>query len=702
MSEKRSKIGEVEILRATLHKNNTTHKEETDKLREAKEILEAAQVAAQKLQEAELERLHTQLKFKQHEIEASRRAVFQPLVPSQLAGSSQIQRSVIPKFPGYPVTTPQSPSQQLAVPPSRVPKARPLPAGFVNTFIGPHRRKKEGKVHASTSEQSRETGRETCEQGLDPLLPSPSSPMRASIYTQPDEDMEIDNDQVGGQATHGNNPEVDFDMHLAGEATMSQPIASFSKSAKPFDWVSWMRQLLLAHATSPQAPSTIQLLLAQPPLAADHDGAFHSACASLIGVAVGSAAYQAATRIVASSLAQIVSMLLPEARLKPLSCTLNLLAHLVICLPSFVIHLLKPADSPPFLQTICDMIVNILRPSNTSRNAPEFLDLGREVFFVLDAVIYALPMDHHPQLAVVPQTADVLQTLLSKDQPSSLLEYSTRALSYLSTRAGIYRSLLSFPLDTPENARDIAKLPQVDGMCALLMDSSRAGATGHGIRASVLIALTSLAIAHEDALMILSGSPFFIPSLVKLLADLTTALWEEDPELIASATLLSEPVSPSLCFQTFDDHCRTVAGITKSMLLLHYVIFRTPTGPAGLRARLQAAPPRHFNGIGHQFVVALGRLSFAELPDEVSASDRMLLEQLADTARDVMDLVVAGPESESVWSLFQEEERGDEERGVDEQGEDGSPGSEEEIMMQDDVGALQHNPPPPDLLDPLS
>jgi len=135
---------------------------------------------------------------------------------------------------------------------------------------------------------------------------------------------------------------------------------------------------------------------------------------------------------------------------------------------------------------------------------------------------------------------------------------------------------------------------------------------------------------------------------------------------------------------------RTVDEIARGMLLLHYVIFRTPKGPASLRTRLQAAPPRHFNGIGHQFVVALGRLSFAEPPDEVSVSDRVLLEQLADPARDVMDLVVAGPESESVWSLFQEEEGSREEHNHDRQGYDGGLVSEDEaIVMQTDLGVLQ-------------
>jgi hypothetical protein len=52
-----------------------------------------------------------------------------------------------------------------------------------------------------------------------------------------------------------------------------------------------------------------------------------------------------------------------------------------------------------------------------------------------------------------------------------------------------------------------------------------------------------LASAPDDALVILSGSPFFIPSLVVLLADLSTALWEVDPELMASLELLSECVS---------------------------------------------------------------------------------------------------------------------------------------------------------------
>jgi hypothetical protein len=217
---------------------------------------------------------------------------------------------------------------------------------------------------------------------------------------------------------------------------------------------------------------------------------------------------------------------------------------------------------------------------------------------------------------------------------------------------------------------------------------------GDSIRTSVLTTLISLAMAHEDALTILSESPFFIPSLVILLAELSTALWEEDPELMASTVFLSQCVFPPTSWEDIFFlkvvHRRTVAMVARGILLLHYVIFGTSKGPANLRGRLQAAPPRHFNGIGHQFVVALGRVSFAEPPDEVSASDRMLLEQLAEPSRDVMDLVVAGPESESVWSLFQEEDNND-----DDDGESGDGGDifkdEEDIMMEVDIGMLQES-----------
>ena len=62
----------------TIYQATTAHNEETPKLRAAKESLEATQITAWKKQEAELERPRTQPSFKQHEIEASRKARLPP------------------------------------------------------------------------------------------------------------------------------------------------------------------------------------------------------------------------------------------------------------------------------------------------------------------------------------------------------------------------------------------------------------------------------------------------------------------------------------------------------------------------------------------------------------------------------------------------------------------------------------------------
>jgi hypothetical protein len=75
-----------------------------------------------------------------------------------------------------------------------------------------------------------------------------------------------------------------------------------------------MRQSVLAHTSSPDAPSTVQLLLAQPPFDVNHQATFHSACAALIGATVGSTEYEPVVRVVADSLAQIANILLHDIR----------------------------------------------------------------------------------------------------------------------------------------------------------------------------------------------------------------------------------------------------------------------------------------------------------------------------------------------------------------------------------------------------
>lgn len=212
-----------------------------EKLREAKENLEAAQVTARKKQDAELESLRTQLIFKQHEIEASRRAVPRVPLPSQPAGSPQRQRSELPRTPHKShVAALQGLSQRPAAPPPRLSNARPQLPGFVNAFAMSSPKKSKGKARASVIEESQRT--------LDwDLDPPPLSPIRGSVkapaHSQLDEGMEIDGGEDGGQAGSTTYPEAEFHMDVADDVKPPQPIAQVDvlKASKSFDWVSWVR-----------------------------------------------------------------------------------------------------------------------------------------------------------------------------------------------------------------------------------------------------------------------------------------------------------------------------------------------------------------------------------------------------------------------------------------------------------------------------
>ena len=67
-------------------------------------------------------------------------------------------------------------------------------------------------------------------------------------------------------------------------------------------------------------------------------------------------------------------------------------------------NLLKPTNGPAFLEIICTMIVNLLQPSNTKEHEKVderelYLTVAREVFGLLDAIIYSLSPEYHYQLS---------------------------------------------------------------------------------------------------------------------------------------------------------------------------------------------------------------------------------------------------------------------------------------------------------------
>jgi hypothetical protein len=225
-----------------ISKAATAHNEETAKLRTAKESLEAAQVAAQKKQEMELERLRTQLVFKQLEMESSRKAVSRAPAPpsSQAPAPSQLPRWDVPSTPRRQRRPPaaQSPSphrQKRPAPGSSKAQQHILLPGFVNDFAVPLAKKGKGVARAYASQNQG-----TRERDLEPPR-----------LTQIDEHMELDRHYDDGQLA-----EVDFHMDFGEDFRAPQPqhLAGSSKIVKPFDWLGWVSFSLSACA---QGSSTI-------------------------------------------------------------------------------------------------------------------------------------------------------------------------------------------------------------------------------------------------------------------------------------------------------------------------------------------------------------------------------------------------------------------------------------------------------------
>lgn len=116
---------------------------------------------------------------------------------------------------------------------------------------------------------------------------------------------------------------------------------------------------------------------------------------------------------------------------------------------------------------------------------------------------------------------------------------------------------------------------------------------------------------------------------------------------------------------------RTTQIINHTTLLLHHLVTGEDT-TVDLRERLMQAPPKTYPGLIHRFILALGRLSYANPPDWldeqskqrlvgvaglcfVVSSSNPLTMGMADLARALLERVIQGPELDLIWETYQDE-----------------------------------------------
>jgi len=189
---------------------------------------------------------------------------------------------------------------------------------------------------------------------------------------------------------------------------------------------------------------------------------------------------------------------------------------------------------------------------------------------------------------------------------------------------------------TEEHAVNLPRIPIIERLCSHLIDTSR-DVELQDFKMCILTCFAQISISQPDAHAILLGSTAVIPSLVVYLTRLTTPIWEDSEEFLSS--------SP-------DTIALAIRKLNQTLSLLHHLVFGT-TPIFNLRHKLYTTYYRPFNGLTHMFIVTFGRLCYADLPGWLDEQGRQDLLLSTDVARELLDLVVDGPEADSIWQAHQ-------------------------------------------------
>jgi len=366
--------------------------------------------------------------------------------------------------------------------------------------------------------------------------------------------------------------------------------------------------------------------------------------------------------IVATEMVNMAELLFNCNILLPLQGLMELLRTIVVYIPIFSTSLLaahqKGDDTPP---RIVDLFCKLLKASFDSpkqvaeiKNRMSWEALARVTLHLLAAMAWVVPEDQAFKLSLLARTDHLYTSLLDDGREPETMAKATHLLVVSATHAPLTRYFLSLPdvdiRPIDDRPRDLKRIPLLERLNALVADCSSPFAK-YEIIQSIMDFYTLLIINNPDGRSILLKSNTIVPSIVRYLHELTTQLWEDDERLTNSADAAS----------------KAVHMVSHALWLLHLLVFTNPpsnspalshtaTAPYNLRHALYHAPHVHFNGVAHMFMVMIGRLSCADPPEWLEQSLQSKVDKLTDPARDLMDLVIEGPEVEVVWAAYQGEE----------------------------------------------
>ncbi|KAJ7217952.1 hypothetical protein GGX14DRAFT_598835 [Mycena pura] len=633
---KLAKQGEVSILRKGMEKVAQDHAEQIAKLKQAKEEAEAKQIALQKEMNAEMERLKTQFIFKQHELDGSSRKpplsvrskrVSKDFFSTPIAVSTQVDgwnRTELPEHTPLPAgIARRSPSN---VHDRGTPEKLKKPAkllGFQNSFID---------VTPVRAVRSRPK--------VDERMVFPTSPIPFPPQI---------NDVTMNDFNDFNDDPIRLEPFAPSDET--EDIGKVER----FNWKAELTRIILMHSFTPNTSPTLKFLagLTSPPESRE----VYSNAVTRILELVASTAQQNDYETSLSGVCRYLTVLaktlvgtdlvgrLPVS-IDALAALLNMLRSLSCSLPMFASFLLAQSsengDDLDMLEILRGIICEHLNSAKVAHTCPA---LGNETVGLLESLCWDVKDSLIQRLKIICET-EVLMTLLDGSQPPSLFWRATRLLVHVATSLltkedpKLSHDLLSssetiHTLDR-DKTKDITRLPHIERLCSYLIDASRKGSEAAEAKSHILTFFGILSVAHADVHAALVGCQALIPSLVAFSTQLTTLVWEDYESFLTDS----------------DTTLRTIRTLNQTLFLLHHLVFGLES-TFNLRHRLHYAPSRTFNGITHMFIVTFGRLSSADPPEWLDSAEKLELESMSDMAQDLLDLVIDGPEGDSIWAAYQ-------------------------------------------------
>ncbi|KAH9851384.1 hypothetical protein C2E23DRAFT_830696 [Lenzites betulinus] len=687
-----AKEGEVSILRKNMEKTAKDHAAEVARIKAAREMAEAAQAQLRKEMAEERERLRTELMFKRHELETSYRKTphaknkridnqvpFSPVSAAtqrrqgiSAAGGQFVGPSSVFETPSRPRINrlvPTSPERQANGSPPKIPVRLP---GFFNAFqpsplkanlsfsqqphSTPANARSKGKqrveqlsFNAQAHPPEDEFFNPTPTQGR-PLIHLPPSPPTLELHGQslvPDVDEQPDASGPSSSAEPTTSSPVQEDGEMKDEAKTTQ----LDELAEPLltpDWIKELQRIVLTHKCHGSQQPTLQMLMNHPIAAStltDRAQEYSVQSAQLLE-SLGMASDKLARpddmiHTVEQRLSAMGRILCSAGSVVPLAALLDLVRAAALFVPSFVSLALSPIDDPPpLLLMLCETVREHLTPQGRDMSESQS-QLAAEVLGLLEVIFWYTPPDYATQLTVFIRAKGVLPTLIHSSQPTWLLSRTIRALTLAASYPELWKHILSFPYpETPEEeaaAKSFARIPHIEEIASFFTDRARDCPECRPLRYAVLNLVTTLAVAHADSLFLLLQSHTLLPSIIVFLHNITTPLWEEDEAFMDDPQLIAW----------------TIQTMKRTVLLLYYLMKNADSSRVNLRQKLMFPPRRFSNALWHIFTVSLGRFCYASPPEWVGLENLQMIDQISDVSKEVLEVVVDGPELESIWAAFQ-------------------------------------------------